>query len=41
MIPFTTAERKVLGVAAPSQQQAADRTGSIRRHPTPTIFSRG
>ena len=23
MIPFTTAERKVLGVAAPSQQQAA------------------
>ena len=23
MIPFTTAERKVLGVAAPSQQQTA------------------
>ena len=27
MIPFTTAERKVLGVAAPSQQQAPSELG--------------
>ena len=40
MIPFTTAERKVLGVAAPSQQQVRS-IGSIRRRPIPTIFSRG
>ena len=35
MIPFTTAERKVLGVAAPSQRRRRS-TGSIRRRRIPT-----
>ena len=40
MIPFTTAERKMLGVAAPSQQQTADQLALSGRRPIPTISSR-
>ena len=35
MIPFTTAERKVLGVAAPTQAQAAASNRSIAAAPNP------
>ena len=41
MIPFTTAERKVLGVAAPSQQQSPTQLGCIRRRLTPMACNRG
>ena len=39
MIPFTTAERKILGVAAPSQQQAPP-TGPVYPHPIHTGCNR-
>ena len=39
MMPFTTAERKVLGVAAPSQQQTPLNWAYLPP-PIPTIFSR-
>ena len=39
MMPFTTAERKVLGVAAPTQQQTP-LNWPYRRHPIRTICSR-